>query len=277
MLFRSAIAISRQRPWIAGTCAGLAVACDASMLFVVAVWLVQLLVRKEGLWPFLIGLLPGAVVTMVNNAIVTGSPLTFPSAHAVNYGIMRTGYGFGTWQPAAFLGLTFSAYRGLFFYCPALLVVLALAWKHRRRLLQRAALTDPFILPSIIIVLAFMTHGTWWGGWTYGPRYLTVVPVLLLYRALPSIAASQTLSRATLWLSAFGLLCAVAAKTTAGYSLPTTVNNPMVDMVLRRVLNKEFDAGQWPVTWGFSAALASAFFILALIFALNLLRRSRTT
>ena len=273
----AAILITRQRPWLAGLFAGLAAACDASMLLPICIWMMQIIARKQSVRPFLFGLLPGAAITMVNNALVTGSPFTFPSAHAVNYGIMRIGYGFGTWQPQAFWGLTFSSYRGLFFYCPALLVVVGLAWRHRGRLLARTTVLDPFILPSVLLILAFMTHGTWWGGWTYGPRYLTVVPVLLLYRALPSIAASQALARATIALSAFGLVCAFAAKTTAGYSLPTNVADPMIDMVLRLVLHKEFDATQWPVALGFSPVMASAFFALAVIFALRWLQRTKAT
>ena len=166
----AALALRDERRLRAGLCAGLGVACDASLLFVLAVWLVQELVTRKGLLRFIVGLIPGAAITMFNNHAVTGSFLTFPSAHAVNYGVMREGYGFATWQPDAFLGLTVSAYRGLLFYAPALIVVLLLAWTDKTRLIRSSALRDPFVLPSIALILVFFTRATWWGGWAYGPR-----------------------------------------------------------------------------------------------------------
>jgi len=252
----------------AGVFAGLGVACDAALLFVLAAWLAQLVFsQRRALMPFVAGLVPGAAITMINNFAVTGSALTFPSAHAVNYGVMREAYGFGTWQPEAFLGLTVSAYRGLLFYAPALMGVVLLAITERTRLTHRAMLTDPFVLPAIALVLVFFTHATWWGGWAYGPRYLTPVPVLLLVRAIPGFAKHQWLARATIALGGIGLLCAVAAKLTTGHGLPTEVKDPLVSMVLPLIRERAFHGAGWPVNAGFSPSMGAFLFCLALVLA----------
>lgn len=261
----------------AGLFAGLGSACDAALLFILAAWIAQLaLAKRRALFPFMLALLPGAAVTMANNLAVTGSPFTFPSAHAVNYGVMREGYGFGTWQPAAFLGLTLSGYRGLLVYAPALISVVILALLERRRLLRRGLLMDPFILPAILLVLVFFTHATWWGGWAYGPRYLTPVPILLLVRAMPAISRRLWLTRATVALGLAGLLCAVAAKLTAGHGLPTEVKDPLVSMVLPLVRERAFHGVGWPTAVGFSPAMGAFLFVCAITLAYFGARRCAT-
>lgn len=257
----------------AGIWAGLGVACDASLLFVLAVWLVQELLARRSLLRFVLGLMPGAAITMINNYAVTGSPVAFPSAHAVNYGVMREGYGFATWQPDAFLGLTVSAYRGLLFYAPALIIVLVLAWTERKRLLTTVTMRDPFILPSVALILVFFTHATWWGGWAYGPRYLTPVPVLLLVRALPVLAYRPRYSRAAISMGMLGLGCAVAAKLTTGHGLPTGEHNPMLHMVLPLVRTRAFHGAGWPVEAGFSPTMGAFLFVVALVLVYFGLRR----
>ena len=257
----------------AGLWAGLGVACDAALLFVLLVWLVQQAMQRKAFVHLLVGLVPGAAITMINNLAVTGSPFTFPSAHAVNYGVMREGYGFGSWQPDAFLGLTVSAYRGLLFFAPALIAVLMLAWMERKRLLGSSMLRDPFVLPSIALILVFFTHATWWGGWAYGPRYLTTVPVLLLARAMPALAMRPLLARAAIGLGLFGLLCAVAAKLTTGHGLPTEERNPFMGMVLPLIRERAFHGAGWPLDAGFSPAMGAFLFIAFLALAYFGVRR----
>lgn len=263
----AALALRDGRPGRAGIVAGLGVACDAALLFPVGAWVLQCAWRRTPLLRFAVGLLPGALITMANNWVVTGSPFSFPSAHAVNYGVMREGYGFGTWQPEAFLGLTVSPYRGLLVYAPALAAVALLAVVERRRLLRAATALDPFILPALIMVLVFFTHATWWGGWAYGPRYLTPVPALLLVRALPAIADRVWLTRLTIGLGLVGLVNAVAAKLTTGHGLPTGMLHPLRDMVWKLVRERAFYGAGWPVEAGFSPAMGAFLFVVALVAA----------
>lgn len=269
----AAIDLTEARRTRAGLWAGLAVACDASMLFPLAVWIAQVALGRKGLVGFALGLLPGALITAGHNLAVTGSPLTFPSAHVVNYGIMREAYGFGTWQPRAFLGLTISPYRGLLVYAPAMVAVLLWAWGRRARIRSGGLLADPFLLPAAVLMLAFFTHGTWWGGWTYGPRYLTAVPALLLYRGLPGIAADQRMARIAIALSLAGLACAAAARLTTGYALPTTVADPLVESILPLVLSRTFAPAGWPAAAGFSPVMGAFLYALTLAAALRGMQR----
>ena len=135
------------------------------------------------------------------------------------------------------------------------------------------------MLPAILLALVFLSHATWWGGWTYGPRYLTAVPVLLLYRLLPPIAEDKRLARITLLLSAFGCVCAFAAKSTAGYSLPTEVRDPLTSIILPAVLNGQWTAQPLPAVIGLSTAMATfsfPVFLLVGMFVLILIDRRRS-
>src|SRR5690606_25081642 len=149
------------------------------------------------------------------NLAVTGHAFVFPNAYAVNYGIMHQQYGFGTWQPAAFAGLLFTDYRGLFFYMPFLLLAF---FTLPFRASWRALLRDPFILPALLLIGAFLTHATWGGGWAYGPRYIMSAAALLAFAVLRRMQKKPWTRGAVIGLSALGMLCAFAAKATIGYS-----------------------------------------------------------
>lgn len=250
-----------------GLWSGAAFLCESSLMLFPIVWVMQLLLEKRwrpiGL--LLLGLLPGLLGMALHNLAVTGEAITFPNAYAVNYGAMHHQYGFGTWQPKAFIGMLISDYRGLLFYMPFLIIGLwTLLWNMSRRTFLR----DPFVLPALLLIAAFLTHATWWGGWTYGPRYLIASAALLCF-AIGQRIADRPLERwATLVLSSFGLLCAMAAKMTISYSLPTEVPHPLLTEVLPRALKGEWTTGQWPVLLGLSPTVATLLFLP--IFALGL-------
>ncbi len=263
--------LEARRPGTAGLWAGAAIACESALALFAIVWTAQLIARPSAMLRFALGLTPAAVLVLVHNALVTGDPLVFPNAFAVNYGAMHQRYGFGTWQPEAFWGLTFSAYRGLFHYAPALLVLFPLAFGRRRIPAMRSWVHDPYILPAVVLVLAFFTHATWWGGWSYGPRYLTAAFVLPFVRLLPALSARRTLARITIVLSVAGLACAFLAKSTIGYALPTGNLQPLRDEVLPKVAAGAWTGMQWPVELGLSPAASSALFAIVLPAALLVL------
>lgn len=261
-----------RHPAQAGLWAGAAFLCESALLFFPLVWMAQLALQKH--WrevgAMALGLVPGILGACAHNLAVTGEVLTFPNAYAVNYSAMHQRYGFGTWQPQAFLHLIFTDYRGLLFYMPFLLVSLvvlprALAWKD--------LLVNPYVLPSLLFIAAFLTHATWWGGWTYGPRYLMAGGVLLAFQTmyvLPNKPWAAWIVGAT---AGFGLVCAVAAKMTVGYSFPTGVLHPMLTEVWPRLLRSEWTTAQWPVLLGATPALATELYLPILASGLYALTR----
>lgn len=201
---------------------------------------------------------------------MTGNPLVFPNAYAVNYAIMHQQYGFGTWQPAAFAGLLFTDYRGLFFYMPFLLLAFAVL---PFRMQWRSFLRDPFILPALLLIAAFLTHATWGGGWTYGPRYIMAAGALLAFAILQRIEARRWMRGAVIGLCAFGMACAFAAKSTIWYSFPTLIQHPLIEELWPKLLNGQWTEGQWLVALGLSPGLAAAAFLPTFALGLFLLVR----
>lgn len=261
---RSAI---RGRPLLTGLYGGMAFLCEATLLLLVALWGLQLLLDRnwKGAVQLAIGLVPAALGAAAHNLAVTGDPFTFPNAFAANYTEMHQQYGFGTWQPEAFLGLSISDYRGILFYMPALIIGL---WAIPRGTTKHAFLRDPFILPALVLIAIFFTHATWWGGWTYGPRYIMASAALLLFATLQRIGDRPLEKWSVYALSGFGILCAFGAKATIWYSMPTGVYHPLLSEVWPRLLRSEFSNMQWLALFGVSPVPATLLFLP--VFALGL-------
>jgi len=270
-------AVHQEKPLLVGLWGGCAFLCESVLLLLPALWGAQWLLQKrwKTLLPLAVGLLPAMIATMAHNLAVTEHPLVFPNAYAANYNAMHTGYGFGTWQPDAFPGMLVTDYRGLLFYMPILVLGL---WTLPRSMRFSELLRDPFVLPSLLLVAAFLTHATWWGGWTYGPRYI-MAPALLLAAALLLCLQNGTLERwSVMILSSFGILCAFAAKSTIWYSFPTGVQHPLLSEVWPRIAKGEWTSMQWPVLLGLSPGVATALFIVIFVAGLyTLVRIDRST
>ena len=265
-------AMLRSGYFIAGLCGGAAFLCGSATLLIPVVWGLQLLIGRKwkSLIPFSIGMIPALILMGVYNNAITGSPLAFPNAYSVNYGIMHHQYGFGTWQPAAFVGLLFSDYRGLFFYMPFLVLGFAMV---PLRTKSRSFLADPFFLPALVLIGAFLTHATWNGGWTYGPRYIMSGAALLAFAIFRRIDARPWMRGAVIGLGSFGLLCAFAAKSTVWYGFPTEVRHPFAEVLWPSLKSGNWTRWQWPVALGLSPGASSAAFLLTFVIGLYLLVR----
>jgi len=268
----AARAMLRDRSFTAGLCGGAAFLCGSATLLLAFVWGVQLLLQRR--WKnaglFTLGLIPAFLFCAAYNMAVTGNAFVFPNAYAVNYGIMHHQYGFGTWQPAAFMGLLFSDYRGLLFYMPFLILAFftlpfRMSWK--------AFLLDPFILPALLLIGAFLTHATWNGGWTYGPRYIMSAAGLLAFAVFQRIERRPWMRSAVIGLSAFGMICAFAAKSTVGYSFPTEMKHPLTEQLWPNIMSGNWTVDQWPVALGLSPAASTAAFVITFALGLYLLVR----
>lgn len=162
-----------------GLLAGLLVANrPQDVVFAVAIaWLV---VRRAGwrAWPFAAA------------GVAVGLPLVLYNLH--HFATVLGGYaGYrlpdGTAlrpsfpDPAAIAGLLFSN-RGLFTFCPFLLLALAAVRRPGRGREELLALGSAFAA-SVLFYAAFPA---WWAGYTYGPRYLSdALPALALLLAAP--------------------------------------------------------------------------------------------
>ena len=93
------------------------------------------------------------------------------------------------------------------------------------------------IYVTIGYVLLISSHAVWWGGWSYGPRQLMPVTVLILFEAVLFIS-KQEINKKVFWIcSSLFLLFAWLVKSTVAYSVPTEIKNPFKDYFFQNFLN----------------------------------------
>ena len=88
----------------------------------------------------------------------------------------------------ALVGNLVSPSRGLFLYMPITVVCIGGALLKRR--LRAFSLLDTAVAATIIgswLVASCFPH--WWGGWSYGPRFLTDITPLLIWFLVPVLVA----------------------------------------------------------------------------------------
>jgi len=131
------------------------------------------------------------------------------------FGRLGGGYGaaFGADFLEGFGGIMLSPGRGLLIYFPlALFGFAGYLAGHRERHPSRAFFSV-MMASAVLQVLLFSKWTTWWGGYCYGPRYLTEIQPMLLLAAIPLLeSARMTRLKWSLFLLLFAWsLCLQAA------------------------------------------------------------------
>lgn len=128
--------------------------------------------RRIG-WLILGGAIPGLLLAIYNTAVF-GGPLTlayeFSTMPHRGHGVFM---GIGMPRADASWGVTFSAYRGLFYSAPWLLLAFpgwVLLWRRDR------GITAVSLVICALFLWLNMSISGWFAGWAPGPRYL--VPAL---------------------------------------------------------------------------------------------------
>jgi hypothetical protein len=195
-----------------------------------AAWLLR--PRSRVLW-LLAGMLPPIAALALYHGLVFGSPFALPYAFSTqshrHAGVFM---GLGAPQPGALYGITFSAYRGLFYSAPWLLLALPGAAvfiagrRHRPEALVCCCSGALFVWLNASLV-------DWQGAWAVGPRYL--VPCLPFF----AIAAAGTVATLPRHLSVrsrrlAGMLFAVLVAPSALLMLASTAVKPEVPSAFER-------------------------------------------
>lgn len=185
---------ARNAPVVSGACWGMAVLCEYIALLPLLAWL---LVPPEGrslaspahwrhLWRLCLGGLPVAVVLLAYQAWCFGSPWITP--HSASNEILLSeelAWGaFGTFQPGVFVQLLISPYRGLWVFCPVLLLAVPGAIAMARSRWHRPWLVAGALAIASTLLLVSTFNG-WHGGSATGPRYLiTTLPFWIIIAAM---------------------------------------------------------------------------------------------
>ena len=182
ILTLAALARRPNSPWIAGLCAGLAVACRPTNLFLLLGVIVVVAYTRRSIRS-------GFVVTLT--AALVGLPLAL--YNTITFGDVRGGYSivhdaFRGFLPEGLAGILVSPSRGLFIYSPFLIAgIVGIYLVARNAALRRSPvyLTAALFLASQLVFFGWWVM--WWGGWSYGPRLLTEAAAVLVVLSVPAL------------------------------------------------------------------------------------------
>ena len=161
-----------RRDYIAGCCAGLAVAAEYPALIPATALGLYLATEPPRAFRYGLALLPAAVLILGNNYLISGSPFrvsyganpAFPQITAGN------AFGFSLPDPDAIRSLLWGEYRGLLFWSPVLLMALPglIVWFRRDR-----GVAVMMVIVWVFMLLQVASFYSWFGGNAVGPRYLS--------------------------------------------------------------------------------------------------------
>lgn len=212
---------SSRRDYIAGLCAGLAVASEYPAVIPAAALGLYMARQPSRAFRYGVALVPAAVLILGNNYLISGSPLrvgyganpAFPEIAAGN------SFGFSRPDPKAIRDLVWGEYRGLLFWSPVLLMAVPglIQWYRR----------DRSVAVMIVSVFGFMllqaaSFYGWFGGNAVGARYLSpAIPFLGLAAAFgikrfPIPGAMLTMLSITL----MGMVTAIAIDPPQDVAMP---------------------------------------------------------
>jgi hypothetical protein len=244
----------RGRPALAGLFLGLAFLAEYPLALALPLWAVQRWASRPSpreAVALAAGFAPGAVLAAGYNVALTGSALTFPYKFnaTAEFSALERAYGLAWPSLETIYGLTFSPFRGVFFYAPVALVLLGAVLRASGQGGAKQVLSDGAVGFFLLSLLFYVSRANepwpvWTGGYCYGPRYLVPAVALLVYRGVRTIAARDRVATALVAATgALGLAFAWSAEVTTGYLAGTDLEpNPVFDRVLPYLLSEGPDA-----------------------------------
>jgi hypothetical protein len=227
---------SETRDYVAGMCAGLAVATEYPAIIPCAALGFYLThANPARAWRFGLGMAPGALLILGNNYLITGS--LFEVAYGSNpaFPEIAAGNAFGFSMPDGrrVAALLWGEYRGLFFWSPMLLMAVpGLVELYREWRPLAAGIVTVFIF----MVMQVAGFSGWSGGNAIGPRYLAPALPFLGIAAIYGIRRWPLVGAplAAVSMALMGLVSAVAIDP------PQDVPTPLQSFYLSRVQEGRF-------------------------------------
>ncbi len=268
LLLGTYLFLRKRRFLVAGLAGGLAFLSEYNLALILLLWGLLIPLREKRLEPFVrysLGILPSLLFIVYYNSVFSSSPFTFMYKHH-NFSELDTHYGFVLPGLEPFWGLTFSPYRGIFFFAPFLLVGLYILVRKLRTGQWPALLQSYLVIPFALYFLFIASYFAWWGGWTYGPRLLLGLILILLYRLSEYMSAHPVPRPVFLALASAGLVLTLPAKGTIAYSAPTGVMNPFLELVVQGMRTGVYNPNNILTLWA-GVPPGSAFAVFLLLFA----------
>lgn len=239
----------RQKKWLvlAGFMLGFGVFTDyVCILPVCSLFIYLLFVWRSRLPQVFWVTLGGSVMAILlatYNVLCFGSPFTMSVSRSVMSSEFSDGVLFSMPKLSALWGLTFSPYRGMFWYSPVLLLAFVGAvqlFRKNRTLFIFACLG---FLPSFVYIISIRT---WNGGATYLPRYLiTAIPFLCLH----VVYGYKVIPKTTLYLAAISF-CNMIVSVTVTAEVDQRVQNPLFKVIIPAIFQGEYTSDNWLMRFG---------------------------
>ncbi len=253
LLLLSFLLIKRNYYFLSGLTLGLSFLSEYTVIAAAPLWLICIWVKEKRMrhpLMFTTGIIPSILFIALYNWLITGSPWKMLNAYHATpaFQQLHHHYGFSLPSLKAIWGLSFSGWMGLFnfapvLYCIAFCMILMLI-KNKKLFLPLE--TRFLAVFAIIFFLLISSHFTWWGGWSYGPRYLIVLAVLLLYEGMIVISRYKINSVLFVATALFGITGAWIAKATVVYMVPFPeydgFYNPFLHILIPDLLAGRFNA-----------------------------------
>lgn len=232
----------RKKYFYSGLFLGLAILSDYSVAFIAFLWMLQIFINElkfKNVLYFGVGLSPTIISIIVYNIMTTGSPVDLLYNHIAGDGFQNaSNLGFSYPRISALYGLTISSYRGLLIYCPFLLFSLITFFKEKQEITIKWSKNYLFLV-TIVYILLISSHMIWWGGWSYGPRQLMPIAVLLLFESIIFISKIE-INKYRFWIfSIIAVFVTWIVKSTVVYSAPSEIKNPFANYFFQNLLNKD--------------------------------------
>jgi hypothetical protein len=175
---------SPRRDYLAGVAAGVAVASEYPGVIPCAVLGLYLgFTSLPRMWRYGLGIIPAALLILINNYLTTGNPLTVSYGANVNFPEISTANAMGFNLPDAevVMRLLWGEYRGLFLWCPVMLLSLLGAVELFKK---DRGLAVTVIATTVLMLMQVSAFYSAFGGNSFGPRYLSpAVPAIGLAAA----------------------------------------------------------------------------------------------
>jgi hypothetical protein len=253
LLLFSFILIRGNRYLLSGVVLGLGFLSEYTVIVAAPFWFICIWIKEKKVDPplgFAAGIVPSILFIALYNWLITGSPWKMLNAyHAADaFQKLHHHYGFSLPSLNAIWGLSLGGWMGLFnfapvLYCIAFCIILMLIKNKKVFLSLETYFLALFGITFFLIISSFFT---WWGGWSYGPRYLIVLAVLLLYEGILVISQNRISTFLFVVTALVGIAGAWIAKATVVYMVPLPADdgfyNPFLYVLLPDLFAGKFNA-----------------------------------
>ena len=253
LLLLSFILLRKRNYFLSGLFLGLGFLSEYTIILAAPFWFICAWIKEKKISQplvFSVGVLPSILFIALYNWLITGSPWKMLNAYHASeaFNNLHHHYGFSLPSLHAVWGLSFSGWMGLFnfapvLYCIAFSIVFALI---RNKKLIVPVETRCLAVFGLIFFLTISSFFTWWGGWSYGPRYLLAPAVLLIYEGMLMISREKINTLLLAATALFGIAGAWVAKATTVYMVPFPEYegffNPFLHILLPDLFAGRFNA-----------------------------------